>query len=155
MFWLVHNGSYRRARSEPRAPVRGADAAADADVVAAASRLLHATCPQMFPPYIGMRQERGRGVWGCVAPRRLCGGGSHKFGFAARRKKKKKKRKKKKKTKKKGGEGESTCSGWSSADDFHVALASSEPEPEPPSRQSSAATAGDSISMAADMEPSE
>ena len=76
MFWLVHNGSYRRARSEPRAPVRGGGAAAaadddaddddDADVVAAASRLLHATCPQMFLPHIGMRQERGRGVWGCV-----------------------------------------------------------------------------------------
>ena len=63
--------------------------------------------------------------------------------------------KKKKKKKKEIDTGESTCSGWSSADDFHVALASSEPEPEPPSRQSGAATAGDNISMAADMEPSE
>lgn len=98
-------------------------------------RLLHTTC---FLRYIYLRQEGGAAQRLCVAAA-VTG-----LGTVARFKNKKKKNKNARHKR-------STCSGWSSAYAFHVALASTEPS----HRQSGAATAGGHIGMAAEMEPSE
>lgn len=132
MFRLQHDGSRRRARSEPRGSVRGADAAAVTQRGQNGCLL-----------YIGMPHARGWRVgWVRAGYMTLCGGSVTSLGLLPAEKKDEKHKR-------------STCSGWSLVDGVHVALASDEPEPSRHTVSPVRQQLGDNISMAAEMEPSE